>query len=246
MQDGKKKHNMIIINPYNFKPQLKNSLISAYEFDETSGGTLFDSHGNNDGTNVNGVTINEPGVIDRAYLFNSTSYTDYNTALISGFPFSFSIWINSLDASSLRYLFASNANVVNKYGVLIGANSSGISVIYGNGAGVVLANELNHRYNISISNNTWYHVVVTANDRTNSDTKVYVNSSEISWTSSSGSASSTSFGAGESLLSAIWMSTRMSSWYGSIDQTSIWSKVLTPAEILHLYNSGAGLAYSNW
>lgn len=72
--------------------------VAHYTFNETSGTTLTDIAGSNDGTN-DGATVNQTGKIDKAYLFDGTS--DYVTISNStSFDFSdeeytISIWVKA-------------------------------------------------------------------------------------------------------------------------------------------------------
>ena len=78
---------------------LTDNIIAFYKFNETTGTTMEDSKGSNDGTIVNAV-INQTGLIDKCYEFNNgvtdqyvtvPSSSDFNFG--SG-AFSIEIWVN--------------------------------------------------------------------------------------------------------------------------------------------------------
>jgi len=48
-------------------------LISVWEYNETSGNVVYDSHGSNDGISYN-VLVNQTGLLDKSYLYDSGSY----------------------------------------------------------------------------------------------------------------------------------------------------------------------------
>lgn len=54
---------------------LTDNLVMFYKFNETSGTTATDSVGDNDGV-ITGVTIDETGLVDKCYYFNSGGATD--------------------------------------------------------------------------------------------------------------------------------------------------------------------------
>ncbi len=64
--------NWDIINPIQYDQDLSNGLISYYNFEETSGTTVYDQVGSNNGTNV-GCTINQTGKVDKCYDFDGVN-----------------------------------------------------------------------------------------------------------------------------------------------------------------------------
>lgn len=78
-------------------------IVACWELDETSGTTVTDALGSNNGTN-SGATVNQSGKVGTAYDFNGTS--DYISFPYSDFEFNpltesytISIWVNSTNPS---------------------------------------------------------------------------------------------------------------------------------------------------
>ena len=99
-----------------------------------------------------------------------------------------------------------------------------------------------------MNSSAWNHIVYTSDSNGNT---LYINGSEAARTFTSGSSSTQAFfsHAGSfnqmNVFAIIWSST---DYYTSLpsDQVAIWNIALTSTEISALYNSGSGLAYSNW
>ena len=89
----------------------------------------------------------------------------------------------------------------------------------------------------SISNSTWYHVIV---QRSGSTVYVRINdsasSSVAAFTGTSGSLTN-SVKLGTSEFTGSWQ-------VGMTDEVAIWSRALSGAEITSLYNGGSGLQYT--
>jgi len=235
--------NMKIINPYRFaggggtSNGLLNNLISCYELDETSGSTAYDSHGSNDGT-INGATINQTGKIGKAFDFDGTDdYIDCNGVVynIDNDVVSLSGWMYFDDVASEAYL-AGSRNGNSGWGLAFRGQDSPSKwrfVLFG----VVSINFDSWSPNIE----QWYHIVLTWDgstaklyiDGTSYDTKMLfysmIPSTNNMWLAA---LNNTGVTAGE--------------LNGKLDQPAIWNAALTATQVEALYNSGNGLAYSNW
>jgi hypothetical protein len=79
---------------------LIDNLVSYYKLDETSGTTVEDAYGSNDGTN-DGATVNVAGKINTAYDFDGDNdYVDTNVEPVissGGDDFSVSMWFKTTD-----------------------------------------------------------------------------------------------------------------------------------------------------
>jgi hypothetical protein len=222
---------------------LKNNLIACWELDETSGTTAYDSNGSNN-CSINGATINQAGKIGQCYSFDGA-----NDRLVSGLTgnmaaFTISTWINhnfstsggydriigkQRDSPSPYQYFAiqqeATGNTIGFYALnTAGGFSKAISTT-------------------SLTAGTWYHLVATFNGTV---AKIYING-----TNEHTGATFTGTRNYNSNPILIGMSINGSggetmALKAKLDQDSIWDRVLTAAEITSLYNSGNGLAYTNW
>ncbi len=92
------------------------SLVVYYKLDELSGNTVHDSTGNYNGTNY-GATVGVAGKINTAYQFdgisnyvNTTLTTDQSSS--SNKTFSFSVWANTTDNSTLDVIIGGDGGNV--------------------------------------------------------------------------------------------------------------------------------------
>jgi len=83
--------------------------------------------------------------------------------------------------------------------------------------------------------------VVCAYDLSARDAEIYVNGSSVASTPSSGGSMASVFNSSAPFqLGAISGGNYID---GLIDETGVWSRLLTAEEVTQLYNGGAGLAY---
>jgi hypothetical protein len=86
-------------------PDLLNNLLSVWELDETTGSTVYDSYGSNNGTIV-GASLNQSGKINSSVGFNGLSnYINMGNVLNINYnePFTISTWYYNV-ASSTRVI----------------------------------------------------------------------------------------------------------------------------------------------
>jgi hypothetical protein len=82
-----------LINLNGKAQDLTTGLISVWELDETGGTVVNDALNSHNGTNVGSAEVNITGKLNKCYDFDGINdIVDFNTKLISGFPFSLSIW----------------------------------------------------------------------------------------------------------------------------------------------------------
>jgi len=230
-------------NESDFTPpvDLKEGLISCYEFDETSGTTATDAHGSNDGT-VTGATINQTGKIDKAYSFDGNDKVTFGTFNAGTSAMSAFCWVKtSLTSAQMiftKYDYGSgdrswnmNMTAAGKLQVYISDNGTAAKKIY--------------YTDDSINDNDWHLVGFTFDSGT---LKLWIDGVDAAVTKTTDDAatsihqSSKMVGVGFQINNGSYVV----SYQGLIDQPGLWSKALSTNEISALYNSGNGKAYSTW
>ena len=235
---------------------LKTGLISCWEFDETSGTTAYDSHGSNDLTH-NGVTVNQTGKLDKCISLDGTNdYSEFSEASNNLTPISnhsISAWINR------------NGNSVNDGSGVIMAkywSSTGYRCYsfylydsdepsYPNRLGFTYYDNSNVSTSIvydppsDIFTGNWVNVIIT---RSESNMTLYVNGSSVATASGGSGNMQQRASTVRDVIGALSKSSTIPDKFinSKIDQIAVWSKALTTTEISALYNSGNGLAYTNW
>lgn len=232
-----------IINPYSYVTgtTLKTGLVSIWELEEASGSTAYDSYGTNNLTNT-GLTVGATGIIGRGYSNTGvTSYhLNYGSNLITGFPFSTSIWFYSYVSNPNVAMFFSNYNA-SYYGILVTVSNTLCQMQYGDGTGAGSSDRKSWRWPYTFLGSTWYNLVATGSSLAAADNKYYINGTALTGQYLSGTATTVSWASGyTTVISPVAILN------GIIDQATIWNKVLTQAEVDLLWNSGNGLAYSSW
>ncbi|MFV0267427.1 MAG: LamG domain-containing protein, partial [Draconibacterium sp.] len=229
---------------------LKNGLVSVWEFDETSGTVAYDSHGSNDGSLVGNILTGQSGVtnLNMAYYFNGFGgqVKVPNEARQIGLH-SIAIWMACSDWGNMTYpgiYGGQHLTSSNQYG--------GISISAWPGNGDRLFYQL-HKSDGGVSSTSfngitsitgWHHWVFTYDGVFQ---KIYLDGIEVASTESgsfsidwSGVNSQHQLGASNQAANG------MKYYKGYMCQPSIWNRALTAAEITQLYNSGNGLPYSQW
>ncbi len=216
-----------------------NSLISYYGLDSDA----TDFHQSHDGSAV-GVAWGTAGKINNCGNFTSDSilvpaHADFNNSAVSAFA-----WINASDVTN-RYIL-SYYDISSKRSWLLYLNSSGkLEALLSNDGGNTQLKRYQSATSISVS--TWYHVGFTFESN---DLKLYVNGSEETPTIldqyTIGSLYTSTIKPCIGALTdggSVYASNKFS---GLIDEVGIWSEVLTPSQVSDLFNSGSGLAYTNF
>ena len=236
--------NTVINNVQYYKSEgnsLLVDLVSLWPFDEPTGTTAFDAHGSNDLANTN-ATVNQTGIIDKAYSFNgSSSYCRFGSPLVSGTPVTLSVWVN----------FAV-LGVSDQYTLLcIGNSGSADDVIRifhntGTDRGMTIQQYDGSNDGSIISGyypNTgeWVHVVAVFTS--NSSRTMYVDGVNVGTNTTVVSALTTQDHVSVGRLE--W-TTNIQYVNGLITQPAIWDRALTQENVDALYNSGAGVPYTNF
>jgi hypothetical protein len=227
---------------------LKASLISCWEFDETSGTTSNDSHGSNNGT-ITGATINQTGKLDKAYLYDGTGdYVNYGDAIDFERTDSFTIssWVKMGTISANKAIVSKmeGDNIFRGYMFRINnLNRPTVTLRSDNST----TNLIDVEFHSALGTTLWTHVLITYDGSSDvSGVKCYVNNTEITTKTTNNNTLSATISNSEPLNVGTLNDGAYYDWNGLIDQTAVWSKVLSTDEISDLYNTGSGLAYSSW
>lgn len=219
---------------------LTDNLVSYWKLD----GDSLDAHASNDGTDSN--TTYSAAVINNGAVFNGTTsritVADAASLTPSG-SFSFNFWVNvtNYNAAATKYtLWVGKWDETGnnrEYAIGQDNNTTGIIFFYSlDGSGSALVSRAATRP----TTGGWH--MITGVFTTNSQIELFIDgvSQGTSSVADAALADGTSplyfgnapaFGGASNYLD------------GKIDETGLWSRVLTGTEITELYNSGAGLAY---
>ena len=202
------------------------NLISYWDMEDASGG-ITDIHGSNDGTEGGNPTYGETGIIGDAIDFNGDGYFELgDTPFDITDQLSISMWIKP-DSFPHNQMPISKSYLA--YEILI-KGASWHAYINGD-----------EMYLPDLDPTTeWQHVVFTYDKDGGDDNKIlYVNGTNI--------GSETQTGTIDLNNSQLTLGRRPGQagydYHGLIDEVGIWDRILSPAEVTELYNSGAGLAY---
>jgi len=217
---------------------LKDNLVAYYKLDESSGDAA-DSVGSNTLTNSNVTYV--ASKIKKGGAFNGSSSTLYKSSFSSGITnvVTISCWVKITDSTTQRVVLSFGKDAG---GSGIALFAYGFSTLnykfffeFGSGSGRVLTTT-------TPSVDTWYHLAVTA-DGTN--IKIYLNGLLENTVGTAGSVASS--GAAISLGSLLSSNTppAPTTYYhnGGLDEVGIWSRALSAAEILALYNAYLGTQF---
>lgn len=203
-------------------------LYYSYDNSNLSGSNILDTSGNgNTGIN-NGATTGVTGVIDQAFDFeaSTTDYVDTNSNTIIPVSSDFSVctWINFESVSTQSFIGAQNSG------------SSGYILYYSGSALTSLSiggNLLDYTWSPSTS--TDYHVCAV---HTSSSMELFIDGSSVASNALSGNVVSQS---NTYLIGARDNNGAVSLPFdGVIDETVIYHRALSSAEVSQLYNSGNG------
>ena len=242
---------MLIINPYRFQSgesvTLKTDLIAHYALEETSGTTVYDSHGSHHGVLVDG-TLNVPGVVgnsygldgsnDRAYFDNSSGDFNVTTEL------TLAAWVRINDSTiNSRGICGLdiNSSTTYKYMLYATGGAADDTLVFYVRTDAGLAN-VSYTYEGGTKfDDSWFFMVGTFDANLPSGRlKLYVDGTLVN--SADGYDSPVQAGVGDF---------EFGRWYtyflpGGVDEISVWKRALSDAEIATLYNNGNGLEYSQW
>jgi len=229
---------------------VNDSVMNAFNFDNDniSGTNLYDLTGqNNNGTLNGGVSTGEVGVINQSVDVQLTEriLMPDMPQLAPGYqkPFSFSVWINVSDVTqNIGVFHFADATVGNHHtNMFVTTNSANCAQGAGNGRIVYINSKAGTYDNYTCSdtlltNNNWYHVVVTY-DNVTRETAIYINGS-LDYSQYDGFDSNPA-----ASLSTSRLAERTNALQGRMDEWAVFNFTLSPDQVTTLYNSGAGLAF---
>jgi len=218
-------------------------LVAYYKCD--TDGTFVDSHASYDGT-INGATFTTDGKINGGYDYDGNN-DDVDTNILNenindptDTQASISLWfkVRSGVLPDILRIFDTQATSSGYTGLTAFFNDT-------NGFRVQCRTE-DHRYqsdyNTSLSDDTWYHLVVTIDDSGGNEIlKSYINGA-LDTTTTPTSETNTSQ-ANRHLIIANRPVSPNAPFNGIIDEISVWNRALSEQDITDLYNGGTGLQY---
>jgi hypothetical protein len=239
--------------------ELKTGLISVWDFEETSGTSVADTHSNNDLTNV-GATINQTGKLSQCYSYDGYDDRVYFDAASDNLTpisnHSISAWVKRLGNSTGGA--ASTGVIMSKYWSTFNFRIYWIDITNSNWP--TDPNRLRWEYWDSTSTkgtcnyvpisdiwtNEWMHIVVTRNTTT---MKIYVNGNNVATETDQGNGSMIQ--TTSTVRDTIGCVSRSSFtpdlfFNGLIDQVAVWNITLSQEQVKQLYNGNNGFPYSNW
>ena len=211
---------------------LSDNLDAYYDFDETSGTTVNDQVGTNDGTHSAGVTVNQTGKIDKCILLGGESAPPVLDIPSDGYStsWSFSLWMKKAsggDSASQRILEGEGgSNPVFTFE----STSATELTIYGGGG----ATQWDTGW--VPTNGTWYHVVYVMDTAGTNTQYLYINGSEEATQNNTRTHTGSNWVVGNN-------SSGTRTFAGNIDELGFWDKALSAAEASELYGGGSGKSY---
>ena len=196
------------------------------------GATPVDSSGNSHTVTNNGATTGVAGVLNDGFSFTSNDYVSLpNTLTPNGDDWSFSCWFKTSDTSAttrtiLGYRSSDNADWIRLR--LHTDHTLWLQADDGTTAGSI---QTVGTYN----DGNWHHVVITRDNNTNTFSLIVDGGTPQTDTTVTGIVGD---GTGEMNLGR-WFSGLTEYWEGSIDELSIFGRILSDYEITALYNRGA-------
>ena len=235
---------------------LKTNLVSVWELDETTGTTVTDSHGSNNGTN-SGATVNLQGIVsnlEKCYSFDGSNDNievpdsdDFSFGDGSDDnPFSLSVWIK-FNANKSCWVFNKRSNTGDEEWQLIhSATDNQFKIfLFSEGVGSIY---IGGKWDFTYTTD-WTHLAITYDaSKAATGFKGYINGTEATLiTNSSGTyVAMNNYGAALK-LGCRWDNNGVNNLNGKLEQPAIWNgRVLSASEVSEIYNSGKGLNFTKW
>lgn len=224
------------------RSNLANGLVGYWKMDESSGNATDSSGNNSTLTNTNTATFTA-GKFGNAGSFASASnqyfsVTDNATLSTGDIDFTVTAWVylDSIPTAGQYPVIAGKKNVANnaEYVLFSNGDQSGkfyIQVFYGGGS---TSNALKATTFGNPSTGTWYFIAAS-HDSVNNKLSISVNAGtpDVMTTTGAISDGTSNFIIGGDTGSA-------GAWNGRIDETRVYKRVLSPAEVSQLYNFAPG------
>ena len=225
---------------------LLTDLVTCYEMNETSGTTCNDAHSTNDAAIGTDVTINQTGILDKAYQFTgyASPLTVTNNASWQGATtgLTWNCWMNN-NSTGAAWMYLARPEgpgiqVMATYGTRV------IWQLYDSAYSEVFSPETANGL-ISVDGTTWNMITFALTIGAGTDGivgKIYVDGTLVT------TASGTSANHFNPTSNFTLGSYPPESYYliGKLDQVAKWNRALSSDDVAALYNSGSGLAYTSW
>ena len=219
---------------------LLDSLLLYYKLDEASGSVADDANDVQNATLYSGTgrVISKSGLGNAVHIATSSDYirSSYNALSNIDTTFSISMWfyLDSLPSVvGQSYLFYAHLDASPWY-----ANAIALEDV--DRIRFTVRNDAGTGYNVyssgTLSDSTWYHLVVTCRGNGNTS-QIYLNGTDVS------SSAGTFSGGIYNTNNYLYIGSGSSGLYHCpkiIDEVGLWHRVLTSGEITDLYNSGVG------
>jgi hypothetical protein len=230
----------------NLRQTLLTGLVSYWKLDEASG-QANDAHGVNHLT-ANNNPVSGVGKINNARQFvrasnqslTLTGNSDLAFSVAGGASMTMSAWVY-LDTKTNAYALISRGSAgspASAFGYFLSYQTSGdrLRIQWSTGSSTRTLNADNFG---AVPTATWLHIIAFI-DRPNLRSGIRVNGGTINYDNSTLYSIALNSASLQFALGAIGSGTYHN---GRIDEVGMWGRLLTDAEQLALYNSGAGLAY---
>jgi len=213
---------------------LNDDLFSYYKMDAPSG-AVVDELENYNGTN-NGATRGVSGIIDDAFDFDGSSdYVDaFGSPLLTN-DFSVGVWIYKDSLSGTDYGVTQATSDYGHYRFSINTIGNKLQIRQSRDG-----SSADEDGTTSLSTGTWYYIVMVSNS---TGWTAYINGAlEMAHLNSDSFTNTDNQGL---VLGVEWWDDEEHDnwWDGKLDEIGFWERALTEAEIVLLYNSGAGVTY---
>ena len=226
-------------NSFSVSPTFPSSdLVAYYKLDETSGTTVNCANNSSYNGTSTSCTVNEIGIISKAYSFNGAtpSYITITNNDVFNFGtgnFTINFWIKADLTSGTQTFFHKWAGGEENNGYIFCKENGGafIFILWNNSA-----NSLVTCAAAEYTNNSWGMFTVK---RTSGTLSIDINAvNKVSEAKTERNISNTAnITLGKYGLSPL-------TYTGLMDEMGIWNRALTADEITALYNSGNGLTYA--
>lgn len=228
------------------RPILESTLVTKggvarYSFDneDTSGTTLTDTFGSNDGTLQNSPTTGASGVSARseAYTLNGTDQyikvSDDSSLKFSDGPFSVSVWINRSRTSAREVIVAKDQGSADNIFLEFETDDT-IRFQFGSSG-----SSPNLNFNVSIvPDDGWTHIAATVPSGGTGELRGYINGTLVTTNNTSWGVSDNNTDLTVGVADRVQDGSGLSAFYqGSIDELRLYNRELQSFEISELYAS---------
>jgi len=213
---------------------LADDIISYYKLDESSG-DVVDELGTYDGTNY-GATRGVAGIINDAFDFDDDYVRDFGESLLEN-DFTVNVWVTTEEASSQNYAVGQSVSASGHYRFMIGTSGDQLYMRQHRGGGTSSATGSTQ---MTYDGSVWYMMTFVSNS---TGAYGYLNGG-LEASIIEGTALYSGINQGLTFGVKYYNSgNRGGPWEGKLDEIGIWDRQLSEAEIIALYNSGAGESF---